>query len=351
MRHIIGTSLDPVFSRAMALASGLTRSEIAWALKTGELLALRRGAYCRRETYDESDSKGRHLLHCLAASIVHDERHVLSHLSAAISWGLPVPLEGPGRPTLTLPGAPSSTDRQEDLVVQVAELRPRDISPWLGHRRTSIARTVADCLRHLPAPDAVAIADAALHRSRTSMTALRSTLDWQSGWPYAERGRAALAMVDGRRESPLESWSFVVLHLHGIPLPRAQVRVIDQRGKEVARCDGWWPEHGTVCEADGRDKYSLGDWPDLAGAEVSELFDARISAARRALIDEKVREDRVRALGLEMVRWGTYDVKRHPTHVVHDIHGAWRRGDPGRVTARMIQIPEPGFEPLAVGYM
>jgi hypothetical protein len=342
--------LGDVFARQPALASGLTRGELAWALKSGRLLTLRRGAYCWRATFEETDDRGRHLLHLQAAMLVHHDRHVASHLSAALSWGLPDPFAGIGRPTLTLPGAPASTDRQPDLVVQVAELRPQDVRPWKSGQRTSVTRTVVDCLRHLVTPDAVAIADKALHEGWTSLGALHETMTWQSGWPYAERGRAALLLADGRRESPLESWSFVKLHFRGIPLPRAQVLVYDAYGRLAGRADGWWPEHATLCEVDGRMKYALGDWPDLAAAEAHELFEARVTAAQRAVVDEKLREDRLRSLGLEVVRWGMADIGRDIRGVDQAIRRAWRRGDPERVTARLVQVPHPGAGGLAVGY-
>lgn len=329
------TPPQDVFSRSQGLARGLTSAEIRWARRTGVLLTLRRGVYCRRATFEAADAVGRHLLHARAALLAHDDRHVLSHGSAALSWGLPVPLLGPGRPCLTLPGAPASTDRQVDLVVQVAELRPQDCAPWESWRRTSLTRTVADCLRHLPTPDAVAIADDALRCRRTSLAAVRNTLEWQQVWPYAGRGRFALDLVDGRRESPLESRSFVRLALHGVPLPEPQPTVYDADGL-IGRVDGWWPDKATVCEADGRGKYAVDDWPDLASDDPRDLLEQRVTAARRALIREKVREDRLRAAGLEVVRWGTYDVEHRIQHLVATIERAWRRGRPDRVTARVV---------------
>lgn len=329
-----------VFTSRHALSQGMTPAEIRWARRTGSLLVLRRGVYCRREAFDQASAEGRHLLHARAALLAHDERHVLSHLSAAVSWGFPTPLGGPGRPTLTLPGAPASTDRQDDLIVQVAELRPQDRVPWHDGQRTSVTRTVADCLRHLPAPDAVAIADHAVHFGQTSLGAVDETLTWQGRWPYAHRGRFALGLVDGRRESPLESGSFVKLFLHGVPLPEPQPTVYDDAGA-IGRVDGWWPEQATVCEVDGRGKYAVEDWRDLGSGDPKDLFEQRITAARRALIREKVREDRLRAAGLQVVRWGTFDIERNIVRVVHNIEGAWRRGDPGRVTARVVRLHPP----------
>jgi hypothetical protein len=335
MGHDFELSLPDVFTRHQALAAGGTRHQLEWALKSGRWLALRRGTYCRRDEYDAADPIAQHLLHSRAALVAHDERHVLSHLSAALSFGLPGPLGGAGRPTLTLGGPPASTDRQDDLIVQVATLRGHDIERWGSARRTSMARTLADCLRHLPAPDAVAIADAGLRVGETTVACVREILDWQQGWPYLAHGLAAFRLVDGRRESWLESFAFVTLHGQGIPLPTPQVEVSDEQGAFIARCDGLWAEHGTVAEADGRAKYALSDWDDLRAVPSNEMAEARIEAARRALVREKVREDRLRAVGLEVVRFGTYDILQRRTRLIGTIRAAWRRGDMGRFTGSL----------------
>jgi hypothetical protein len=209
MKRALPRSLTPVFTRRQALASGLSRHEIEWALRSGQWLTLRRGAYCLRETYDASDPVSRHLLHCQAAVLTHDDRHVLSHLSAALSYDLPTPLRELGRPTLTIGGAPASTDRQPDLVVQVAGLRERDTTSWHGHRRTSPTRTVVDCLRHLPAVESVPIADQALRRGLLGSDALEAVLRWQEGWPSGPTFRQWLRMSWRRLGSrpPGGSWS------------------------------------------------------------------------------------------------------------------------------------------------
>lgn len=330
-----GTALGRVFTRGQAVQAGRTRGEIAWALRSGRWMRLRRGAFCPSEVFEAADKRDRHMLYAEAALLTHDERHVLSHVSAALSFGLPTPFAGLGRPTLTLPGTPASTDRQADLVVQVAGLTSGDTTPWSRDRlRTSVARTVADCLRHLERPDAVMLCDAALQAQLTEPAAIDRVLSRQSNWPYAERGRAAFGLVDGRRESPLESWSFVKLHAAGVALPVPQASVYDGDSL-VARVDGWWPEYGTVCEVDGLQKYTLDTYLTAGGAGAYDE-EHRIAATRRAIVEEKLREDRLRALGLQVVRWGFVDVVRRIGRVVSDIEAAWRRGRPDLVTGRIV---------------
>ncbi len=85
-------------------------------------------------------------------------------------------------------------------------------------------------------------------------------------------------------------------------------------------------------EADGLGKYA-------ADAEQGE--DGWRSALRR----EKQREDRLRDLGFEVVRWIASDLDR-PADLRRRFESAVARGDPGRITAgirtpRRLGLPQP----------
>jgi hypothetical protein len=331
-------ALPELFTARQARRLGWTRHQIEWAVHSKRWRSLRRGIYAVARRYDELDAVRQHLVDCRAAVRTHDERHVLSHLSAALSFGLPCPIEGPGRPTLTIGATGASTDRQDDLVVQVASLRERETTVWDEGRRTTPARTVSDCLRHLRTADAVAIADAAVRRGLTDVTAIDEVLRWQDGWPYVQGGHDALALVDPRRENWLESFSLVTLHHFGVPLPVPQVDIRDARGRFLGRVDAYWPDRATVGEADGRLKYGLlDDSPTgsrAGGPGLGEL-------ARRAVIHEKEREDRLRDTGLEVIRWSTWEIVNQGAAVAERVQRALRRGDPDRFagSARLSLLP------------
>jgi hypothetical protein len=325
-------TLPDLFIRADAARQGWTLHQMEWAVQSGRWRALRRGIYAVTVRYEALDPVRRHLLDARAALRVHDDRHVLSHLSAALSFGLPCPLEGPGRPSLTIGTTGASTDRQADLIVQVASLRERDIAGWLDGRRTTPARTVADCLRHLSPPDGVAIADAAVRAGLTDEASIDEVLQWQEGWPYVGRGRGGLELVDPRRESWLESYSLVLLHQLGVPLPVPQVAVYGDNRRFIGRVDAYWPDSATVGEADGRGKYAMTERRDGAGSAIDA-----IDAARRAVIAEKEREDRLRDVGLEVVRWSTYDIVHRAADVAARVRRARDRGDPSRFIGRAVQ--------------
>ena len=100
--------------------------------------------------------------------------------------------------------------------------------------------------------------------------------------------------ADGRQ--PLESASFAEMLEGGVPLPDPQVQISDDRGRFVGRVDFWWKEHAVAGEADGLVKYGL-------------LVDDDPVRARQALIEEKRREDRLRAMGVHVVRWGLAELR------------------------------------------
>jgi hypothetical protein len=246
-----------------------------------------------------------------------------------------MPLDANPRAYLTDGCTQHSTRLDDTAVIEVATLWPGDLVQRADVILTSPGRTVADCLRHYPAEIAVPIADAALNDERTSSIQVARILALQAGWPYAGRANFTWPLVDGRRESWLESTSAVRLWSAGVELAEPQVEIFNRAGTLIARVDSLWHSHGTVGEADGAGKYSLADWPDLAAAPADQLAEAHVEAARRVVREEKVREDNLRNLGLEVVRWGTAEIMHNLGGVVRRVRAAQKRGDPGRFTGRM----------------
>ena len=116
--------------------------------------------------------------------------------------------------------------------------------------------------------------------------------------------------------------------------------VYDARGRFVARVDGIWRERGTVAEADGAGKY-LGELT---------LDGPSGAAAARLVLAEKIREDRLRGTGLEVVRWGFQDVRRAAPDLVERVEAAWERGDLGRFRGRLVPRQPCGRpDPLRAG--
>ena len=243
--------------------------------------------------------------------------YAFSHVTAAAVHDLPVARRLLERVTLTVdPTHGAGTRYAGDYARQVAPLTSAEIVNVRGLLVTSPARTVADCLRHVPAIDAVPIADAALHRRLAGLDDVREVLTRQGRWPYAGVAAATLPLVDGRRESPLESRSAVVMHRYALPTPEPQVTIYDPAGRFVGVVDFAWLTRGVVGEADGHGKYSDADDPVA-------IFDA-----------EKDRQARLEALGLLVVRWNGRHLVGDPPILVQRLGSALEQGSGRRFTGR-----------------
>lgn len=93
----------------------------------------------------------------------------------------------------------------------------------------------------------------------------------------------------------------------GFPAPELQRCFTDARGT-IGRADFYWPGVRLVGEFDGAVNYSKPEF--LRGRTPSQV-----------VIDEKLREDRLRALGLGVVRWTWNDLRAR----VHCGRSSYRR--------------------------
>ena len=102
--------------------------------------------------------------------------------------------------------------------------------------------------------------------------------------------------LDLRSESAGESASRVRLMEEGLPRPEPQREICGPDGRLIARVDFYWEEQKTVGEFDGKIKYGRLLKP---GERIEDV-----------IFEEKVREDAVRDLGLQVVRWLWPDLYR-----------------------------------------
>jgi hypothetical protein len=115
-------------------------------------------------------------------------------------------------------------------------------------------------------------------------------------WPGVRAARRAVEFLDVRSESVGESVSRVRLVEEGLPRPELQRELFGPNGQLIARVDFFWEEHKTVGEFDGKIKYGRLLKP---GQRIENV-----------IFEEKVREDAVRDLGLQVVRWIWSDLYR-----------------------------------------
>ena len=176
-----------------------------------------------------------------------------------------------------------------------------------GLHVTSLARTVVDIASARSFTHAVTMADAALRRSlhplrgvpptALSRELLAEELDRLPLRHGSVKARRVVEFADGLADRPGESVSRVNMHRAALSAPQLQVVLTGRSGRRYV-VDFWWPQFNVIGEFDGRAKYTD---PEFLRGRTPE----------QALLDEKSREDDLRAAGHSVSRWG-WDVAINP---------------------------------------
>lgn len=283
---------DIKLTRAL-LAEGYNHDDLRRLQQRSELVRVRRGAYATESCRDLAiDEQHRRLV--LGTVPQLREGAILSHGSAAVLHGLPVWAEAVERVHVTRSRQGNGTKRS---VVQVhgAPLDPREMTMVDGVPVTSLTRTVLDLARTLPMEQAVASGDRALALGLPTRE-LETGLVAMERWPGVRSARRVIAFLDARSESVGESVSRLRLMEEGLPAPEPQREIFGPDGRLIARVDFCWEEKKTIGEFDGKIKYGRLLKP---GQRIEDV-----------IFDEKLREDALRDLGWQIVRWLWRDLYR-----------------------------------------
>ncbi len=296
---------DDVFPLSRALAVGIDRPELRRLIRDGQVHRLHHGWFSSRAPTDERDC---HRLRLAALLQQYADRAVASDPSSLLLLGLPTyePDWAVAHLMRTGPTGASRTKahRKADLIVRPALDHPE--AGRLPRTGRSVHPAVAVALAGLDHPCSFLVpADAALREGRVTVEELRLAVEVIGRRPGIERARAALPRCDARHESPGETVTAWVLHHLGhrtVPqfaVPGSEPFTPGGRGY---RADLGIVGTKVLVEFDGRSKY----------------------AAAQDLWDEKRREDRIRALGWEVVRITWADLQ-HPARVQALVEAAIRR--------------------------
>lgn len=267
---------------------GFAHPELARLARDGVLIRVRRGAYVEgpAPTADARDSH----LRLIAGTVGQLGRAAtISHVSAAVLHGLPVWSESLTRVHLTRFETKGRVRRYVHL--HQAELLDEEVTVLDGYRVTSLARTVVDVGRSSGLMRSVPVADAAMSRGlvKANMVDVVETHRRLHGMAKAQR---MITVADGKSESVGESCSRVLFHVNGVPSPTLQREVYDEWGRLIGRSDFCWESQRLLGEFDGKVKYTALLRPGQSASDV--------------VIAEKRREDALRSLGWQVVRW-TWD--------------------------------------------
>jgi hypothetical protein len=285
--------VPPLLHRADALAQGFSDEELAATVRRRQLIRLQRGAYVVAPSVVPSDAAGRHRLSVAATVNGLRLSGAVSHASAAVVHGLPLWQVQLAR-VHVLRRPPANGSGSARVHLHVARFRDDELTVVDDVLVTDVTRTVVDLARTESFESAVVTADAALASRRTTAARLAHCLASMGRGPGTRRAARVLAFADGAGESVGESRSRVLMHRLGLPAPDLQVRVLRADGSSAGRCDFGWRRYRTLGEFDGRVKYG-------------RLLKAGQSAGD-VVFEEKLREDELRDLRWEVVRWTWADL-------------------------------------------
>jgi hypothetical protein len=289
------------------LAGGVTRGMLVTQLRNGALVRVRHGVYLAASAWPD-DPAAQHLVRA-HAELVANPGAVLSHQSAGVAWRLPSPGRdwASGPVAVTLPGAGNSVAHTQ-AVHHVAALPESQVEhDDDGYAVTSLARTAVDLAEGLDLPAALVVLDAAARGLCTRFVASPRRSDYTNprlveaarrrleDVALTRRGRAVLepiSLAEPCRESPAESLSAGHFQLAGLPVAEFQAPVHTAAGTFFP--DFLWRERRLIGECDGAVKYS----------------------DSRAWVAEKQREQLLRDLGYDVVRWLGFEIMRSPAAVV-----------------------------------
>ncbi|TPW77258.1 hypothetical protein [Schumannella soli] len=292
--------LDWLDSLALASEARAIGAEARFyqAVNSGRLTRCATGVYLPTAVWAQLSPEERFVARVEAASRRHGLDEPFSGTTAAVLWELPFTTPLPDRPEIVMTDRSGGRSRPE--LVRRLGARTVDDVEIDGYRVTSLVRTLVDVSRRAPLELSVPMLDHAQRPSNAKDSGVRARrVDHDGLLAELERsasriglGRAssAIALADGRSGSPGEGLSRVTMHRLGIPAPVLQQPFHDG-SRLVGITDFWWPELRLIGEFDGYGKYMR-----------EEFLNGRTPA--EAVIDEKRREDDLRALGTTVMRWG-----------------------------------------------
>jgi hypothetical protein len=272
-----------------------TRQQHARAATTGRERRVARGVYMPANTWTTLDARERYVALVRAVAETRRFRPVISHWSAAAVHGLPI--VGPWPSAVHTIVGPTAGGRSRGRVVKHSlRLDEVDVVEVGGLLVTSVARTVLDIASAGSFMTAVTMADRAIHVDRFRRRPSLCTKDelyevWERSLPFRAfvRSRDAIAFAETNADSVLESVSRINMRVIGCPRPLLQTPYYDYAGF-IGDADFDWPDYRTIGEADGDLKYLD---PEFRNGRTAE----------QVVLDEKIREDRFRALPRTVTRW------------------------------------------------
>lgn len=289
---------------------------LARQAESGKLKRVRRGIYLPTEVWDALKPWEKYRVRIQAVHESAESPPVFARESAAQIMGLPI-IGAPEEVQTVI--SPGKSGGQSNRGVRRINALEGDPPPWqvFGLLLTPPPQTARDLAVRLPLTGSLPSMDKLLQRklldgcptdrqrffTEDDVISASSLLPFRTQRHRVER---VLSVADPLSGSPGESYSRAIMIEHGFPHPALQVPFSDSRGF-IGRPDFDWEEYKTLGEFDGYEKYSAQRY--LKGRAPSEV-----------VVEEKNRENRLRAKGYNVVRWVWDDLKdsRRLVRLLHE---------------------------------
>ncbi|WP_282382592.1 hypothetical protein [Arthrobacter sp. AL12] len=179
---------------------------------------------------------------------------VVSHLSAAVLWGFPLPLALENLAVVHLTGDPGRRAvRYKGVVGHQQSLGPDEIVAGAWVSCTSPLRTWFDLAGILGLDDLVTAGDFLLRRRNplTTVDALDAFLAGKRGRTGYRRAMRARALIRANTDSPKETELRLLLMRHGLPEPGINVPIFDETGVWIQDPDLSYEREKIAIQYDG----------------------------------------------------------------------------------------------------
>lgn len=272
-----------VVTHEQLLGLGLSKAAITRGLASGRLHGLFRGVY----TLLPLEALGP-LAREQGALLAVGPHAVLSHLSAAVVWGVRPPAASEVHVTVSRDR--SGHARAGLRVHRTTKLDPREIRLRQRLRVTVPARLMLDLASSTPADELERMFDEALAMRILRTPEIRKMIERHPGHPGVSKVRAIVEDAGHARtlRSIAEKRFLRLLRRSGLPLPEVNARIA---GFEV---DFLWRAQRLAIEIDGHDWHS----------------------SRRALERDHARDSRLQGLGVMVMRFTGRRLSREPEVVL-----------------------------------
>lgn len=280
---------DGVLTARCLRDAGVSTSQVASLVRRGTLLRLRRDVLVGRALWESSAPWERHSVRArgVMASLDPDgsRRLAVSHHSALALHGVDLYAVDDSAHLVRI--GEGRGHRSTGLQIHAA-IGPEHVMDAFGLLIVRPAAAVLQVTAASGVPAGLVAADSAIRKGLCTRQDLTDLLGWAALRTARAATRTVAERASGLHESAGESRCAWLLHVLGYTSARPQVTLRTTAGDFVARVDLYIAEHRLVVEFDGMGKYT----------------DPQV--VRR----EKLREDRLRALGLQVVRLTWADLDR-----------------------------------------